>query len=104
VASRRATVTADHVGMHAPARHGTHMGGTLRGLLAACASARLDVLVFSSASAFLAVHAAVDSFVAPEPANGAIFLCLGCKQLSRGGRSRVSLTFARCSHGASNLA
>ena len=64
-------MTADHVGMHAPARHGTHMGGTLRGLLAACASARLDVLVFSSASAFLAVHAAVDSFVAPEPANGA---------------------------------
>lgn len=30
-------------------------------------SARLDVLVFTGATAILAVHAAVDSFIAPEP-------------------------------------
>jgi uncharacterized protein len=35
------------------------------------ASARLDVLLFSGATAVLALHAAVDSFIAPEPGTGA---------------------------------
>ena len=34
------------------------------------ASARTDVLVFSAATAVLALHAAVDSFIAPEPGTG----------------------------------
>ena len=33
-------------------------------------SARTDVLVFSAATAVLALHAAVDSFIAPEPGTG----------------------------------
>ena len=36
-------------------------------LAAKVASARLDVLLFTGATAILAAHAAVDSFIAPEP-------------------------------------
>ena len=35
------------------------------------ASARLDVLLFSGATAVVALHAIVDAFVAPEPGDGA---------------------------------
>ena len=34
------------------------------------ASARLDVLLFSGATAIIAGHAILDSFLAPEPATG----------------------------------
>jgi uncharacterized protein len=44
-------------------RHGASLAPRL-------AAARTDVLLFSVAAAFVAVHAAVDSFIAPEPGTG----------------------------------
>ncbi len=39
------------------------------------AATQPDVLVFSGAMAILALHAAVDSFIAPEPGTGPSITC-----------------------------
>jgi hypothetical protein len=54
--------------VHMPAVELERFSWMPRPLLAAkLASARLDVLLFTGATAILAAHAAVDSFIAPEP-------------------------------------
>jgi uncharacterized protein len=57
--------------MHEPAIELPRVGrGARLPVAQRVASARLDVLLFSGATAIIAVHAILDSFVAPEPGTG----------------------------------
>ena len=58
--------------MHDRAVHLAHTWPTRPGGLGL---ARTDVLVFSAATAVLALHVAVDSFIAPEPGTAPVITC-----------------------------
>lgn len=56
--------------MHEHAMGPAQGSGRPRPLARECASAGFDVLLFRAAAAIVALHAAVDSFLAPEPGTG----------------------------------